>query len=176
MKYGIIVLMLTLAVSACHRDNFRIHHQQVYQNFQDSILFQGINKYYDYLDSGPSDDVNYAVYIKVYRSRDTVSFLINCNESHDIYSIINSKYVYRILNHNVFSEDKIFSFESDVSIDSALKSMNEDDYKYYIEDGTTTGPPVMWDCKFLYLVICNHTVIRNELRFYDGSNMFKNDF
>jgi hypothetical protein len=155
-----------------------IHSPQTLQNFQDSILFQSIKTYYDYLDSEISEDNNYAIYIESYRSSDTISFLINCNESDEIYTIMihNFKHVYQIGNHNVFSKEKIFSFEGNQCIDSALKSMNKEDYEYYIQNGTTPHPPAIWDCKFLYLVINKHDVIRNEIRFYDSSQMFKNDF
>jgi hypothetical protein len=128
-------------------------------------------------------DKNYTILALTSQSSDTVSYMMICNESNDLSSIIMKKLttVHKIDNHFIFSKSQLFSNYSKIDFDKVALRIDKESYKTYKQKGKEPDLKTIWKCPFMYLVVKDNKILRKEIRFanYGYSTkpkMWKNNF
>ena len=177
MRHLLKIVLLITFFSSCS-SNLEKRNTVKLETDTDSIFYNSINDYIRYLSSLRNRE--FAVIIKNCKSSDTLSYLITCEKNDEISTIIHDSLssVYKIENHFIFSQSPLFSNFKKIELENVLLKFDRKTYNNYKQKGIDQGlQKVMWDCKFLYLVLIGNKVARKELRFFDTEPvMWKNCF
>lgn len=139
----------------------------------DSVVYHGIKVYCHYMDSCQGKKYNLS--IDIFKSNDTISYMISCLDDRDISSILwdsLTKYVYNIDNHYVFSKFPAFSIKLKSNVDEILGLIDKKAYDNYKQSGVIPMYKSIWDCKSLFMRINKERIISEEIRFPDSQEIF----